>query len=204
MTNSTRPSRTPNRGHTQHERSASTQKAVLEATLQCMKKHGLANTTLQQIERLAKMTRGALLYHFPTKQALVAAALVYFYRRRVERLGSAVKSHKPDLRGGLHILHDEVREWFPLTLEFMNAMRTDIALRNAFDREMDQWVRPISDNYVTLMPELSSAESPLMLQYVIGCFLRGLCLESFVSEPGIVDKAFDQFVKILQAYLRKD
>ena len=166
-----------------------------------MKRHGLANTTLQQIERLARMTRGALLYHFPTKQALVAAALVHFYRLRIDRLGALVEANKPNLREGLGILHDEVREWFPLTLEFMNAMRTDLVLRKAFDAEMEQWVNPISDNYVTLLPELGAAESPLMLQYVIGCFLRGLCLESFVSDPTLVERIFDQFVRMLEAYL---
>ena len=199
------PARVPrkaSRRPSQGERSASTQKAVLDATLQCMKRRGLANTTLQHIERLAKMTRGALLYHFPSKQALVAAALVHFYRLRIARLAALVSARKPDLRGGLGILHNEVREWFPLTLEFMNAMRTDHDLRKAFDREMDQWVSPISNSYVSLIPQLSSAESPLMMQYVIGCFIRGLCLESFVSEPQLVENIFDQFVKVLEAYLK--
>jgi AcrR family transcriptional regulator len=202
MTPSVRASRKPPRRPTQSERSASTQRTVLDATLGCMKRHGLANTTLRQIEKAAGMTRGALLYHFPTKQALFAAALVHFYRLRIERLRALVKARKPDLRAGLAIMHDEVRDWFPVTLEFMTAIRTDGALRKAFDQEMDRWIGPISESYVSLMPELADTESPLLVQYVIGCFMRGLCLESFVSAPPLVENIFDCFVDILEVYLR--
>jgi AcrR family transcriptional regulator len=196
-------SRKTARRPTQGERSASTQRAVLDATLGCMKKHGLANTTLQHIEQVAGMTRGALLYHFPTKQALFAATLVHFYRLRIERLRALVQARKPNLRAGLAIVHEEVRDWFPVTLEFMTAIRTDAALRKAFDQEMDRWIGPISESYVSLMPELADTESPLLLQYVIGCFIRGLCLESFVSDAALVEKIFDRFVDILTVYLRK-
>ena len=188
---------------TQGERSASTQRTVLDATLGCMKKHGLANTTLQHIKKVAGMTRGALLYHFPTKQALFAATLVHFYRLRIERLRALVQARKPNLRAGLAIVHEEVRDWFPVALEFMTAIRTDAALRKAFDQEMDRWIGPISESYVSLMPELADTESPLLVQYVIGCFIRGLCLESFVSDAALVEKIFDRFVDILTVYLRK-
>jgi len=203
MTSQAQPSRKPGRRPTQSERSASTQRAVLDATLGCMKRHGFANTTLQQIEKSARMTRGALLYHFPTKQALFAAALVHFYRLRIERLQSRVKLGKPDLRASLAILHEEVREGFPLTLEFMTAMRTEPGLRKAFEQEMDSWIGPISKSYESLIPQLEDAESPLLVQYTIGCFLRGLCLESFVSEPELVGRIFDRFVQILEVYLRE-
>jgi AcrR family transcriptional regulator len=193
--------RKASRRPTQSERSASTQRTVLDATLGCMKRHGLANTTLQQIEKSAAMTRGALLYHFPTKQALFAAALVHFYRLRIERLRALVKARRPDLRAGLALMHEEVRDWFPVTLEFMTAMRTDGALRKAFEQEMNRWIDPISESYVSLLPKLADTESPLLVQYVIGCFLRGLCLESFVSDPPLVEKIFDRFVDILEVYL---
>lgn len=201
MTAARRGPRKASRRPTQSERSASTQRTVLDATLGCMKRHGLANTTLQQIEKSAAMTRGALLYHFPTKQALFAAALVHFYRLRIERLRALVKARRPDLRAGLALMHEEVRDWFPVTLEFMTAMRTDGALRKAFEQEMNLWIDPISESYVSLLPKLADTESPLLVQYVIGCFLRGLCLESFVSDPPLVEKIFDRFVDILEVYL---
>jgi AcrR family transcriptional regulator len=187
---------------TQQERSASTQRLVLDATLDCLKRHGFASTTLTQIERAAGMTRGALLYHFPTKQSLFAAALVHFYRLRIERLEALVKASKRDLRTGLAIVHREVQDGFPLTLEFMTAMRTEAALRKAFDREMERWISPISESYVSLLPQLQDAESPLLIQYVIGCFMRGLCLESFVSDTDVVEKTFERFVAILEIYLK--
>jgi hypothetical protein len=113
-----------------------------------------------------------------------------------------VKARKPDLRAGLAIVHEEGRDWFPVTLEFMTAIRTDDALRKAFDQEMDHWIGPISESYVSLMPELADTKSPLLVQYVIGCFIRGLCLESFVSDPSLVENIFDHLVDILEVYLR--
>jgi AcrR family transcriptional regulator len=194
--------RRPSRRPTQQARSASTQKALLDAALECLRRHGFAGTTLQQIEKSAGVTRGALLHHFPTKQALIAAALVHFYRRRIERLERLVKERRPDLRAGLAIIHKEVRDGFPLTLEFMTAMRTEAALRKAFEQEMDQWVTPISNSYASLLPQFQDVDSPLMIQYVIGCFIRGLCLESFVSDSPLVEKTFDRFVEMLEVYLQ--
>jgi hypothetical protein len=40
------------------------------------------------------------------------------------------------------------------------------------------------------------------VQYVIGCFNRGLCLESFVSDRAVVEKTLDRFVDILEIYVR--
>jgi hypothetical protein len=37
---------------------------------------------------------------------------------------------------------------------------------------------------------------------VIGCFIRGLCLESFVSDLAVVEKTFNRFVDILEIYVR--
>ena len=104
-------------------------------------------TTLSDIEKSSKLTRGALLHHFPNKQALFAAALVRLCRLRIETFQAPIKSRKAGLRANIDIIHKEVREWFPLTVEFMNAMRTD---------------------YASLFPELSNAKSPLLVQYVIG------------------------------------
>jgi hypothetical protein len=56
---------------------------------------------------------------------------------------------------------------------------------------------------VSLLPQLEGIESPIMVQYLIGCFIRGLCLESFVSEATLVKKIFDRFVDLLDVYLRE-
>ncbi len=194
-------SRKTRRRATQSERSASTQKAVLDATLACMKQHGYAHTTLSDIEKFSKLTRGALLHHFPNKQALFAAALVHLYRLRIERFQTLIKSRKTGLRSSIEIIHNEVKEWFPLTLEFMNAMRTDRVLRTLFEAEMRNWVDPISNNYSSLLSELSSTKSPLLVQYVIGCFIRGLCLEAFVTDGPLVEQILGQFVDILETYV---
>lgn len=186
---------------TQDERSAATQLVLLEATLLCMKERGYANTTLAEIEKRSHMTRGALLHHFPNKNAIIVAAFVHLYRERIKRYQALVRAKKAGLHTAVSIIRGEMEEWFPLTLEFMSAMRTDRALHKLFDAEMSKWTQSISTSYESLMPELAAAQSPLLVQYVIGCFLRGLCLEAIVTEKPLVDKIFDQFVDVLQSYL---
>ncbi len=193
--------RKPRPRATQDERSAATQLVLLEATLRCMKELGYANTTLAEIEKRSQMTRGALLHHFPNKNALIVAAFVHLYRERIKRYQALVRTKKAGLHTAVSIIRGEMEEWFPLTLEFMSAMRTDRALHALFDAEMSKWTQSISTSYESLVPELAAAKSPLLVQYVIGCFLRGLCLEAIVTDKPLVDKIFDQFVELLQSYL---
>ena len=193
--------RKPRQRPTQDERSAATHLVLLEATLRCMKERGYANTTLAEIEKRSRMTRGALLHHFPNKNAIIVAAFVHLYRERIKRYQALVRTKKAGLHTAVSIIRGEMEAWFPLTLEFMSAMRTDHALHKLFDTEMGKWTESISASYESLVPELASAKSPLLVQYVIGCFLRGLCLEAIVTDKPLVDKIFDQFVDILARYL---
>ncbi|MBN8886483.1 MAG: TetR/AcrR family transcriptional regulator [Rudaea sp.] len=199
----TAPTRTrkPRQRPTQEERSAATQLVLLDATLDCMKELGYANTTLAEIEKRSRMTRGALLHHYPNKNAIIVAAFVHLYRERIKRFQTLVRTKKAGMHGAVSMIRGEMEEWFPMTLEFMSAMRTDRTLHKLFDIEIGKWTQSISTTYESLIPELDSTPSPLLVQYVIGCFLRGLCLEAIVTEKPLVDKIFDQFVEILEAYL---
>ncbi len=38
-----------------------------------------------------------------------------------------------------------------------------------------------------------------IVQYVIGCFIRGLCLERLVNPDELIDDIFEEFVRIMEA-----
>lgn len=59
---------------TQSERRASTQAALLEATLQTLRELGYAKTTTTEIVARAGVSQGALFRYYPTKEALLSAA----------------------------------------------------------------------------------------------------------------------------------
>jgi len=64
---------------TQEERSAETRGRVLEAALQCLAELGYGATTTTAVAERAGVSRGAQLHHFPTRAALIAAAVEHLY-----------------------------------------------------------------------------------------------------------------------------
>ncbi len=68
----------------QSERSASTQEALLNATIECLVELGYQKTTTTEVCRRAGVSRGAQLHHYPTKAELLVAAVEHLCARRHE------------------------------------------------------------------------------------------------------------------------
>jgi AcrR family transcriptional regulator len=69
---------------TNQERSATTQAAILDATI------GYGRTTTVEVAERAGVSRGALVHHFPTRSDLVLAALEYLCERRLTELEAGI------------------------------------------------------------------------------------------------------------------
>lgn len=126
------PARTP-----QQERSRATQQRLLAATVQCLVEHGWAGATTTLIAERAGVSRGAQLHHYPTKAALVLAAVSHLAERRA----AEIRAEAADLRleppaGRVGRVVDLLAGAFtgPLfvaALELWVAARTDPDLRAA-------------------------------------------------------------------------
>jgi len=55
------------------EEAARTRKDIVEAALACFDRHGIANTTLEQIATEARVTKGAVYWHFTGKAEILHA-----------------------------------------------------------------------------------------------------------------------------------
>ncbi|MBJ7328296.1 MAG: TetR/AcrR family transcriptional regulator [Solirubrobacteraceae bacterium] len=118
---------------TQAERRATTQAALLDATIDCLVDYGYVNTTTTRIAERAGVSRGAQVHHFPTKAALVTEALRHLAERRTAQLTERL----PDLAAdsaGIGEMLDLLWEGhsgavFDATLELWVAARTDPVLR---------------------------------------------------------------------------
>lgn len=64
------------------DRSRATRKRLLEATVQCIAEMGWVASTNAVIADAAGISRGALQHHFPSREALVVAALEYMFEQR--------------------------------------------------------------------------------------------------------------------------
>ena len=77
---------------TQAERSASTQAALLDATVECLVDRGFEGTSTPEICKRAGVSRGAQLHHFPTKTDLLVAAVGHLCERRHNEFRALVQA----------------------------------------------------------------------------------------------------------------
>lgn len=118
-------------------------RAILAAAARVVRTHGAGALTLDAVAHAAAVSKGGLLYHFPTKNALIAGMLAEELRRfeeEVERL-----RHEQEQRGAGGWLRAFVQATFALTpaeagfnAALLAAATTDPAmlapLREAFAR----------------------------------------------------------------------
>ena len=128
---------------TQAERSAATQAKLLDAALGCLVELGYAGTTTIVVAERAGVSRGAQLHHFPTRAALVAAAVEHLYAQLTEAYQTAfarVPRGADRLRAAIELLWSMFTEpRYAAVLELFTAARTDAELR--------AHVRPIAERH---------------------------------------------------------
>ncbi len=67
-------------------------KALIEATIECLKRYGHDGLSIRRISAQAKVSIGLINHHFPTKDALVAETYRYFNNELVSGLKQAVSA----------------------------------------------------------------------------------------------------------------
>jgi AcrR family transcriptional regulator len=184
------------------ERRTSTQERLLEATLALLVERGYAATSTNAVVKRARISRGGLVHHYSSKADLVAAAAVHLIRKRYAREEASVvgAGAHPTIRERLERVRREYEDWFPATLEFMVACRTDRALADAFSSAMAPYAKSLTEFKVAAWPEFSHRASPALIQYAIGCFIRGLSLEAIVNSKDLTDEIFQEFVRMVEVY----
>jgi AcrR family transcriptional regulator len=117
----------------QQQRSHATRQRLLDATIDCLVKYGWSGTTTTVVAETAGVSRGAQLHHYPTKAALVLAAVEHLTHRRGQELrAEAAAVSGPRVEPAIELLASSFTgPLFQATLEVWVAARTDAALRDA-------------------------------------------------------------------------
>ncbi|HZD97654.1 MAG TPA: TetR/AcrR family transcriptional regulator [Micromonosporaceae bacterium] len=120
----------------QQERSRLTQQRLLDATVTCLIRYGWAGTTTTGVAETAGVSRGAQLHHFPTKTALVLAAVEYLTDRRATEIRNETRTLPASVDQRVETVVDLLGASFTgslyhAALEVWVAARTDEALRSA-------------------------------------------------------------------------
>jgi AcrR family transcriptional regulator len=120
----------------QQERSRATQQRLLEATVDCLVEYGWSGASTTVIAERAGVSRGAQLHHYPTRAALVLAAVEHLAERRAAEIRAEAAALAGDADRRLDQVIDMLAAAFtgPLfvaALEVWVAARTDDELRTA-------------------------------------------------------------------------
>src|SRR4029453_5958892 len=117
------------RPRTQAERSAETQEALLDATVDALVERGWAGTSPTEIVRRAGVSRGAQAHHYPTKADLVVAAVEHVFARQEQAFSAAFRAlpaGERTLPRAIDLLASLFEgPAFPAVLELIVAARTD-------------------------------------------------------------------------------
>ena len=142
----------------QQRKSSQTRVAILEATIDCLEKHGYSQTTMQLIAEVAKISRGAMTHHYTSKQELISAVIDYlFYKRMevfVERIGHLTDSQRVEENLGIEEAWESyfTRE-YKAYLELGIAARTDAELQLIFTPKAQRYDRMWRTEQLRVFPE---------------------------------------------------
>ncbi|MCA8863508.1 MULTISPECIES: TetR/AcrR family transcriptional regulator [unclassified Halomonas] len=167
----------------QEERSRQTQARVTQATIECILEKGIRATSTVDVARLAGVSRGALVHHYPSKTLLMQAALEDLLSREVEsvrEMAVKVKAGELNFDSLLKALHEHFKgDLYMVTLEYLTNARTDpdimkvlVPLAAKFNDSLEQiWEQLVASSKHT------SHQNRVALNATL-CMMRGMGAQS--------------------------
>lgn len=162
-------------------RSIDVQRRILDAAVEVMLEHGYSGASTVRIQERAGVSRGRLLHHFPSRDALLIAASQHLARARVGELPSD-HSWPSDPGERIDAVVDTMagtftQPYFWAATELWIAARTHEELRDALlpgERDIARAVRVAMDSFFG--EELASRPGYEGLREVLFTSLRGMAL----------------------------
>jgi len=168
---------------TQAERASAMRHRLLEATIECLVEFGYANTTTTRVVERAGVTRGAQVHHFPTKAALVAAAIRHLAQVRAERALAEldrIRTAPDPVDAALDLLWDlHQGPVFQATVELWVAARTDPELRQHLSEVEPETTSPVLRMAAALFADGATRQAVAHWAYTAMDTIRGIQLTSF-------------------------
>lgn len=193
----------------QEERTRAMRARLLEATVELLIERGYAGTSTTLVSERAGVSRGAQLHHFPTKAALVVAAVEHLTRVRGEELARAaadVPRGAGRTRAVLEMLGNHFTSpVFTAALELWVAARTDPELLAAVAPLEQRVGRDVHRLTVELLGVEESVPGRRELIQATLDLVRGLGLATTITDDRRRrSRILDQWAVTLDAALAAD
>jgi len=159
---------------TQDEKTAETRRRLLDAAVDCLIERGYSNTTTSEIADRAGLSRGAQLYHFPTKEELITRAVEHLFEMMFGEMKEKVSrlTNVNDRRAIAIDLLWEISNGRMMTawIELTVASRTDAYLRASVRAADERATEFVARSFRELFPrpEGANVDYDLIPHMVIG------------------------------------
>lgn len=193
----------------QQDRAIRTRERILDATITSLVDDGYAATTTARVQELAGVSRGALMHHFPSKQALLLAAVGHLAERRGAWVAARAAKLPPTsdrIAAGISLLWAAMNgPLFAAATELWVASRTDEGLREALvvhERELGAAARTVIAD-VMAIPDPDDPAYRAALDHALQTF-RGAALTALLRddarwERDVVANVTTTFIDMLTA-----
>lgn len=167
----------------QAEKSAMTRRSIMDAAVTCFVERGYANTTTAVIAEEAGVSRGAMMHHFPARQAVLNAVIEHLHQRRIEEYSALMKGlDNPDRRLTKKSIRASVEAaWryvnmptFIAYQELQNASRTDPELREMMQSLEKEYERHYNETVKEVFPHWRDLEILETANDVVHFMMRGM------------------------------
>ncbi len=163
----------------QQLKSARARDSICKATIQLLAELGYAETTIAGVAQNAGFSKGAVQYHFPTKEELIAATVEHLLMRTESSASQSYESVDSALLNAWQRLVNTSA--YRALLEVLNAARIDRKLRLRISAELVAWGKNLDQQSLTiyqsaneqLLTHEGDAEVVMLLN-MTRSFMRGL------------------------------
>ena len=187
---------------TQKDRSETTQRNILEATLAWIGQSGYVALSLQDIASAAGMSRGAITHHYASKADLTAAAMDHFFSERYNRFKRSVETlGVTSLSERLDMVDRDMEDLSAVGFEMLVALRSDPELRKKYIDLARLRLDDMRNTYVRMFPEFSEKGRPGLMAQMAMNFYRGLFVERMHGDSGRIDEMKALFKDMVRVYV---
>lgn len=188
------------------------QARICDAVVVSLDRHGYADTSINRIQEIAGVSRGALTHHFASKQDLVAETAMRLLDRAMEvSRKRRLPAISPD--GSANPVEAYlVRTWKKVVntpqgralVEILVAMRTDPELQALLADRLAAWDAEVSRTIAEVFAPASGDEADLAIVWTIcRTFLRGLFIQQrFTADADALPAIMKRFAEIIAPHLR--
>lgn len=166
----------------QQTKSRQTREAILQSAVECFYELGYANTSTENIAQRAKLSRGAMLHHFPTRFDLISAAVKFLNDKRLATYAKVEEVAQADaeysrVEEGIEAYWEQLNSpTFIVFHELQVASRTDPELAAVIKPALTAYTAAVLQQTAAIFPDLALSEAFVRANLLSRYLMEGMAI----------------------------